>query len=316
MRNFILLVVLCLFSGLTVAAQQITQGGLEAVNIEGKSLGACPLKNTDVKAEISGFLSRVKVTQEFENNFSEKIEAVYVFPLPNNAAVDSMTMRIGERVVRGKIMKREEARDVYEAAKSNGQIASLLDQERPNIFTQSVANILPGEKITIEISYVETLKYDGGSYEFVFPMTVAPRYIPGNPTAEGTDKVPDALKITPPIAKNRAGHDISIQVKLDAGVPVEKVESKSHQITSAMFSANSYDVNLRTEKTIPNKDFILRYDVAGKKIEDALLTHRGEQRRLFYADFTAARQSEHTGRNAERDRFCFGYFGFDVGFSD
>ncbi len=281
MRNFILLVVVCLFFALAIQAQQITQGGLEAVNSEGKSLGACPLKHTDVKAEISGFLSRVKVTQEFENDFSEKIEAVYVFPLPSNAAVDDMTMRIGERVIKGKIMKREDAREVYEAAKSNGQITSLLDQERPNIFTQSVANILPGEKITIEISYVETLKYEDGSYEFVFPMTVAPRYIPGNPTAGGTDKVPDASKITPPIAKNRAGHDISIQVKLDAGVPVEKVESKSHQITSAMFSANSYDVNLRTEKTIPNKDFILRYDVAGKKIEDALLTHRGDNGGYF-----------------------------------
>ena len=165
---------------------------------------SCPLKHTDVKAEISGFLSRVDVTQEFENNFTEKIEAVYVFPLPNNAAVDDMTMRIGERTVKGKIMKREEAREVYEAAKSNGQIASLLDQERPNIFTQSVANILPGEKILIEITYVETLKYDGGSYEFVFPMVVGPRYNPGNATGKtgggfspDTTQVPDASKITP-----------------------------------------------------------------------------------------------------------------------
>lgn len=268
MKRFIFPVVLCLFLALGIQAQQkVTQGGLEAVGKDGKSLGACPLKNTNVQAEISGFLSRVKVTQEFENNFAEKIEAVYVFPLPNNAAVDDMTMRIGERVVRGKIMKREEAREVYEAAKSNGQVASLLDQERTNIFTQSVANILPGEKILIEISYVETLKYEAGTYEFVFPMVVGPRYIPNSVT--------DANKISPQIAETRAGHDISISVNLDAGVPVDSVVSKLHEIESQMFSASNYRINLKNEKTIPNKDFILKYDVAGKRIEDAVLTHRG-----------------------------------------
>ncbi|CAN5801708.1 hypothetical protein BH20ACI4_BH20ACI4_34740 [soil metagenome] len=288
MRKIIFPVVLCLFLALTAQAQKITQGELEAVGSGGKSIGLVPLKHTAVNAEISGFLSRVRVVQEFENNFTEKIEAVYVFPLPNNAAVDDMTMRIGERVVRGKIMKREEAREVYEAAKSNGQIASLLDQERPNIFTQSVANILPGEKILIEISYIETLKYDGGTYEFVFPMVVGPRYNPGGATGKtgggfspDTTQVPDASKITPMPALTRAGHDISISVNLDAGVPVESVQSNSHGIESAMLSANSYSVKLRNENTIPNKDFILKYDVAGKKIEDAILTHRGDKGGYF-----------------------------------
>lgn len=259
----------------SIQAQKITQGELSAVGKDGKPLGACPLKHTNVKAEISGFLSRVKVTQEFENNFTDKIEAVYVFPLPNNAAVDDMTMKIGERTVRGKVLKREEAREVYETAKSNGQIASLLNQERPNIFTQSVANILPGEKVIIEISYVETLKYEAGTYEFVFPMVVGPRYIPSSVNAT------EAQKISPPVAKERAGHDISLEVKLDAGVPVESVVSKSHQVESAMLSANSYSVKLKNENTIPNKDFVLRYDVAGKKIEDAVLVHRGEKGGYF-----------------------------------
>ncbi|HEX9959340.1 MAG TPA: VIT domain-containing protein, partial [Pyrinomonadaceae bacterium] len=288
MRKVFFSIVFCLLLTVGIQAQQVTQGGLEAVGQDGKSLGACPLKHTDVKAEISGFLSRVKVTQEFENNFSDKIEAVYVFPLPQNAAVDEMTMRIGERVVRGRIMKREEAREVYEAAKSNGQIASLLDQERPNIFTQSVANILPGEKVIIEISYVETLKYEDGQYEFVFPMVVGPRYIPGSPTgqqgggfAPDTDKVPDGSKITPNVAQERAGHDISIEVRLDAGVPVENFASKSHGVESNRLSAGSALIKLKNEKTIPNKDFILRYDVAGKKIEDAVLLHRAEKGGYF-----------------------------------
>lgn len=273
MRRFIFPVFLCLCFTLSVQAQKITQSELEAVGKDGKSLGVCPLKSTSVKAEITGFLSRVTVTQEFENNFSEKIEAVYVFPLPQNAAVDDMTMRIGERVVRGKILRREEAKEVYEAAKSNGQITSLLDQERPNIFTQSVANILPNEKILIEISYVEALKYEDGSYEFVFPMVVGPRYIPGS--------VQDAQRIAPPVAKERAGHDISIEVSLDAGVPIDNIASKSHEIESAQRSASSSLVRLKNGKTIPNKDFILRYDVAGKKIEDAILTHRSEKGGYF-----------------------------------
>ncbi len=287
MRKVIFPILFCLLLTFNIQAQKVTQGELEAVGA-GKSLGLVPLKHTNVKAEISGFLSRVKVTQEFENNFAEKIEAIYVFPLPNHAAVVDMTLRIGERTVRGRVMKREEAREVYEAAKSNGQISSLLDQERPNIFTQSVANILPGEKVIIEISYVETLKYEDGSYEFVFPMVVGPRYIPGDATgkqgggfAPDTNQVPDGSKITPKPAKDRAGHDISIEVKLDAGVPLENVASKSHELESTMLSANSYNVKLKNEKTIPNQDFILKYDVAGKKIEDAVLTHRGNKGGYF-----------------------------------
>src|SRR5712671_5823188 len=199
-------------SGGVVSAQSgVTQGALQVVGPNGKPKALCPLKHTDVKAQISGFLSRVVVTQEFENPFTEKIEAVYTFPLPQNAAVDDMTMTVGDRTVRGKILRRAEAQAVYEAAKTNGQTASLLDQERPNIFTQSVANILPGEQIKITISYVETLKYEDGAYEFMLPMVVAPRYVPGTssvPTAvtgsaEGngfapnTERVPDASRITP-----------------------------------------------------------------------------------------------------------------------
>src|SRR5215216_1884697 len=164
-------------SSTTVSAQTgETSGSLTVIDGEGKPSRMCPLKHTDVKAEISGFISRVVVTQQFENPFKEKIEAVYAFPLPQNAAVDDMTMIVGERTVRGKILPREEAQAVYEAARAGGQVASLLDQERPNVFTQSVANILPGEKVVVTISYVETLRYEDGSYEFVFPMVVAPRY--------------------------------------------------------------------------------------------------------------------------------------------
>jgi Ca-activated chloride channel family protein len=278
-------------SGGIVAAQgAATQGALQVVDPNGKPKADCPLKHTDVKAEISGFLARVVVTHEFENPFKEKIEAVYTFPLPQNAAVDDMTMIVGDRTVRGKILRREEAEAVYEAAKTRGQTASLLNQERPNIFTQSVANILPGEQIKITISYVETLKYENGSYEFVFPMVVGPRYVPGSATgasgngfAPDTDRVPDGSRITPQPAPEgmRAGHDISFDLTLDAGVAIDGLTSKTHDVDVERPDDHRAHLRLKDLATIPNKDFILRYDVAGQKISDALLTHSTDKGGFF-----------------------------------
>jgi Ca-activated chloride channel family protein len=267
---FLLCVLVCAFP---VLGQEITQGSLFASDKKGKELGDCPLKNTAVKAEISGFLARVRVKQEFENTYPFPIDAVYTFPLSQNGAVDEMTMTVGSRVIYSKIMKRDEARQTYEQAKAEGKTASLLDQERPNIFTQSVANISPGDKVTIDISYVETLKYDDGAYEFVFPMTVGPRYNPAS--------VKDAAKIKPTYAATRNGGDISIEVSLNAGVPVEEIRSNTHDIQQINFTPNTSKITLKDEKTIPNKDFILRYDVTGGKIQDAVLTHRDERGGFF-----------------------------------
>jgi len=268
-----------------------TSGALTVTDSSGKARATCPLKHTDVKAEISGFISRVVVTQQFENPFKEKIEAVYTFPLPQNAAVDDMTMIVGERTIRGKILPREEAQAVYDAAKSSGKVASLLDQERPNIFTQSVANILPGNEIKITISYVETLSYVNGAYEFVFPMVVGPRYVPGAPTgrrrgngfAADTNRVPDASRITPnsPPPAMRSGHDISLDVTLDAGLILDDVNSKTHLVDIERTDAHGAHLHLRDGSTIPNKDFVLRYDVAGREIQDALLTHRSDKGGYF-----------------------------------
>lgn len=271
------------------AAGVPTPGSLQVLDPTGKQRGFCPLRHTDVRADVAGFLARVNVTQEFENPFEEKIEAVYAFPLPQSAAVDSMTLKVGERIVKGKIMRREEAQAVYESARSAGQVASLLDQERPNVFTQSVANIMPGERVTVTISYVETLKYDGGTYEFTFPTVVGPRYVPGAPRpqedggATGTDRVPDASRVSPPVMRKdtRAGHDISIEVSLDAGLPVEELKSVSHEVNVERLAPGRSRVRLKDLASIPNKDFVLRYDVAGKKMGDAMLTHRGARGGYF-----------------------------------
>jgi Ca-activated chloride channel homolog len=278
-------------SGVAKAAPgKVTQGALEALGSDGQPRAECPLKHTDVKAEVSGQLARVTVTQEFRNPFRDKIEAVYVFPLPQSAAVDDMTMIVGDRTVKGKIKRREEAQAIYEAAREAGQTAGLLDQERPNIFTQSVANIAPGAEVKVTISYVEFLKYEAGTYEFVYPMVVGPRYIPGQPTgklgggwAPDTSKVPDGSRITPRVAPEgiRAGHDISIEVKLDAGVPIDGLQSTLHEVDVARTDLHRAVVRLKDRATIPNKDFILKFDVAGKKISDAVMTHRGAQGGFF-----------------------------------
>ena len=284
--------------------REVTQGALH-VKTENEIV-ECPLKHTDVKAIISGFIARVTVTQTFENPYDEKIEAVYVFPLPHTAAVDDMTMVIGERRVVGLIKRRAEARAVYERAINQGATASLLEQERPNIFTQSVGNIKPGKEIRIEISYVDVLNYDMGTYEFHFPMVVGPRYIPGAPTSkkpklpkeltgkvgevegpmEGGDpsgtgwspdttRVPDASRITPPVLKPgyRTGHDISLSVSLEAGVPVGDIKTANHKATLKRIGASGAVAEISPADSIPNKDFVMKYAVIGEKPEMAILAH-------------------------------------------
>ena len=296
-----------------LAKSDVTQGRLDAFGSKGESLGSCPLKHTDVKVDIAGFIARVTVKQQFHNPFKDKIEAVYVFPLSQDAAVDRMTMTVGDRVIKGEIRERSEARAIYETAKAQGKVASLLDQERPNIFTQSVANIEPGEQVDIEISYSETLEWKDGEYKFDFPMVVGPRYIPGGGSASGekgdgpllperpgggfaqkgsvpffappTPQVPDADRITPPVTPEgtRAGHDVSLAVELNAGLPVRRLDSKQHAVDVSFADAEktTATVKLAARKTIPNKDFVLVYETATDRIEDTVLTHTDERGKFF-----------------------------------
>ncbi|MEG4272076.1 MULTISPECIES: VIT domain-containing protein [unclassified Microcoleus] len=236
-----------------------------------------PLKQTEVKAKIAGNISRVEVVQKFENPFPESIEAVYVFPLPDEAAVDDMEIKIGSRIIKADIKRREEALEMYEQARKQGRTAGLLEQERSNIFTQSLANIKPGEKIEVTIRYTESLKFAGGDYEFVFPMVVGPRYISGNST--------DADRINPPVLPpgTRSGHNIAVSVEIDAGVAIGDVRSTSHQITTHR-SGNIVQVQLANSDTIPNKDLILRYRVAGENTRATVLT-QSDQRGGHFATY-------------------------------
>jgi hypothetical protein len=176
----------------------VPEGGeLVAFTPDGDRLGSCPLQRTDVDAEIGGPAMRVRLVQRYENRFPQKIEAVYTFPLPSRAAVDAMRITVrgptGERIVDGEVKERDRARRMYEAAKASGYVASLLEQERPNIFTQSVANIEPGATVLVEISYVELLERRDGVYSFTFPTVVGPRYVPGTPGG-AAPKLPAGLE--------------------------------------------------------------------------------------------------------------------------
>ena len=263
---------------------KISGGDLRVID-DALGVKSFPLKHTHVRAEIVGNVARVEVTQSFHNPYDKKIEAVYIFPLPNRAAVDDMTIRVGERTIQGVIKKRDEARQVYDAARKAGHVAALLDQERPNIFTQSVANILPGNEVEVKIRYFEALPYESSSYEFSFPMVVGPRFIPGGPTSTGsrgwapnTTDVPDASRITPPVLRpgQRSGHDISVKVTLDAGTKLQQLVSPSHQVDIQRKGRQRALIELKQEDSIPNKDFVLRYQVDGKVPKVVLLPHRTE----------------------------------------
>lgn len=243
----------------------------------------CPLKHTNVKASVAGYIASVEVTQQFHNPFGVKIEAVYVFPLPSNAAVNEFVMTIGDRHIRGIVREREQARKIYENARSQGFVASLMTQERPNIFTQSVANIEPGKEIDISICYFNTLTYSDGWYELAFPMVVGPRFNPPGTTdgigavgpgaRGGTAQKTEVSTLRP---GTRNGHDISLLVDLDAGVPYEEVRSINHAVSVTRQDEQRAIVRLNSADSVPNKDFLLRWRVAGDRVKSGVVAVKDE----------------------------------------
>src|SRR6185295_2443486 len=180
-------------------------------------------------------------------------------------------------------MRREEAQAAYDAAKQTGKIASLLNQEQTNLFIQQVANILPGQQIRIILSYVETLQYQDGSYEWSFPMVAAERYAPRGNDSPTTDQQLNHANLShaSALAGTRAGHDISLEIDLDAGVPIVAVNSETHETEVQQIDERHTVVRLKDRATIPNKDFVLTYRVAGDSINDAVLAHRSERGGFF-----------------------------------
>jgi Ca-activated chloride channel family protein len=211
-----------------------------------------PVLDLQVKLEVTGILVRGSVIQTFRNPTREVIECVYVFPLPEQAAVHRMEMRVGERRIVSIIKERKEAKQVYEQARQEGRKAALLEQERPNLFTASAANINPGESIEVFLEYLQEIAYDDGEFGLSFPLTFTPRF--------KTNAAGDADRVTPPFASpgSAAFPRAALTVRIDAGVPIERVMSDSHAIRD--YWDGDILVVEPEDKTVPaDRDFLLRW---------------------------------------------------------
>jgi Ca-activated chloride channel family protein len=247
---------------------------LTARGADGKEVLELPLAHTRVVAQVSGNVARVEVTQYYLNPSKDRLEVVYAFPLPPNAAVTDMLFRVGNRVVLSEVKPREEAKRTYQAAKQEGRTAALTEQERPNLFTQSVANVPPGDTVAVVLRYVHEVPFDGGRYHFHFPTTIGPRYVPGVPLGgaggEGvrsphTDRVPDASRVTPPVVPpgRRSGHDVDVLLRLVPAAAFEDVVAKSHRVVTGVDGGGTRLVALAEDDRVPNKDLVLSWRPAG-----------------------------------------------------
>jgi Ca-activated chloride channel family protein len=232
-----------------------------------------PRLGTDVDLTVSGPTARARVTQIFRNPTDGWLEAVYVHPLPDGAAVDTLKMVVGERIIVGELKEREQARQDYERARAAGQKAGLLEQERPNIFTSSVANIGPGETVLVQIEYQEPVRQSGNEFSLRVPLVVAPRYNPApvvqtvDLRAEDrgwgavSDPVPDRARIEPPVLDPRSNaptNPVAIAVHLNAGFPLGEVKSHHHAVQVDTLAADARTIKL--DGPVPaDRDFELTW---------------------------------------------------------
>lgn len=275
------------WSDTTMTLKDVTQGSLLFKTHEMGRYIPAPLLKTDVKFSVTGIVARAVLRQEFVNPSRVKddwAEGIYVFPLPDTAAVDHLRMTVGDRTIVGEIRERGEAKSRYEQAKKEGTRASLVEQERPNVFTVSVANIAPQDRIIVEIEYQETVRFDHGEYALRFPMVVGPRYIPGTPVIiEGesqgsgrslnTDRVADASRITPPVQLPHRGpiNPVTLTIDLAAGFPLGKIESTFHEILIVADPDGRRHITLKRDHVPANRDFQLTWQAAGSSSPAAIV---------------------------------------------
>jgi len=258
--------------------QVVTQGTLRTST--GRVL---PLEHTDVRSRIRGPVAEVELHQVFRNDTGEPIEAVYLFPLPHEASVYRMSFRIGDRTVKAVIKEKEEAKRAYEKARSEGRAATLLEQDRPNLFTLSVANVPPDQKIEVELAYQEVVAFDDDEWKFVFPMVAAERYHGGTPTSgarkdagPATSEVPDAKRIRPPrAATGKRAADVSLEIELRPEQQVEPPMSPTHDV-SVEDRGGVYRITLSASDGIPNRDFVLAWKSKEQGVRPRLWFERAE----------------------------------------
>ncbi len=239
-----------------------------------------PLKSTSAKVNISGVIADVIITQVYINEGKNPLEAIYVFPASTRAAVYGMKMTIGERIITAKIRERKAARREYEQAKQQGKSASLLEQQRPNVFQMSVANILPEDVIKVELKYTELLIPTDAVYEFVYPTVVGPRYVDQPSKQTG----PSENWTSNPYLHEGESASYAFDMKMDlaAGLPIQDISCDTHNVDIRYKGSNFASIQLSSsEKSGGNRDFILKYRLAGGKIETGLLLSKGGKENFF-----------------------------------
>lgn len=246
------------------------------------AIAQLPLKHTAARIQVSGVVAKVELQQSYRNAGARPIEAVYVFPMSTRAAVHGLRMQIGDRVIRAEIRERKEARDTYDAAKDQGQTASLLEAQRPNVLQMNVANILPGDRVEVFVDYVEITSLSEGTYELVLPTVVGPRYTGGHPEPKAGDRALASPRLAPGAPPT---HTLAVDVRIAAGVPITKLESPSHRVVTTMAPNGRLD-HARVALDEPhgaNRDFILRYQLAGAAPTGGVLLHEGAEEQFFLA---------------------------------
>lgn len=249
------------------------------VQSEDPSIDPFPLLETKAKVGIAGVIAAIELTQVYKNEGNRTIEAIYCFPLGTKSAIYAMRMRIGNRVIEAKIEERAAAKRIYEQAKDEGKVASLLEQERPNVFQMKVANIMPGDRIEVRVNYTELLVPEKGIYEFVFPTVVGPRY--SDKKAENAKDHDKWLK-TPYLHEGQQPpYTFDITATLRTGIPLSNVSVPSHEVIVQQ-ERDRAEIKLAPEdKKGGNKDFILRYTLQGERIQTGLLLYPGEEENFF-----------------------------------
>ena len=243
-------------------------------------LDRLPLKDTRVDVAIAGVIADVTVRQVYENRGQRPLHARYVFPASTRAAVSGMTMTIGDVRIVAKIKEREQAKTEFETAKQDGKSASLLEQSRPNVFTMNVANVMPGDTILVELKYTELLVPTDSVYEFVYPTVVGPRY--SEKTESGAK--PQDLFVKSPYTRQGVApkSEFHLAGVISTGVPFQELTSPTHQMTVRTSGPGRAELQLvDAERFGGNRDFILRYRLAGQKIGAGLLLYQGRDENFF-----------------------------------
>ncbi len=243
------------------------------------SAASFPLKATDVRASINGAIADVVVTQTYTNEGERVIEARYVFPGSTRAAVHGMTITVGDEVVSARIVEREEAKLVFQTARAEGKSASLLEQQRPNVFTMSVANIMPGDEVVVALHYTELLVPEDGTYEFVYPTVMAPRYASQTGASGEADRW-DRNPYTTQASEPSTGFDI--QVSLSTALPLHDIACASHAVDVTWEGRAMAQVHLADPADFGgDRDYLLKYRLTGEEIQSGLSLYEGEDENFF-----------------------------------